>query len=170
MVTLWFTSIMEIRGANPYVLVSRELAEKLKANWRKPMPVPVRVNGQPKEPWQVNMLPVGDGGFYLYLHGDVRRASGAKVGDAVTVEIEFDEAYKNGPQHPMPPAFAEALKQNSNAQASWDALPPSRQKEILRYLAGLKSTEAKERNYKTTLKALSGTPVHFMGRDWHDGS
>lgn len=42
------------------------------------------------------------GSFYLYLHGDVRKASTTKVGDRVHVEVSFDAEYRNGPMHPMP--------------------------------------------------------------------
>ncbi len=45
------------------------------------------------------MMPIGDGSFYLYLHGSVRKASNTKVGDKVSVEIEFDSEYQNGPMH-----------------------------------------------------------------------
>lgn len=81
------------------------------------------------------MMPAGDGSFYLYLNGDVRKASGTAVGDRVRVEIEFDAAYKNGPQHPMPRWFRQALAENPLASKNWTALPPSRKKEILRYFA-----------------------------------
>jgi hypothetical protein len=56
----------------------------------------VRINGKPEKAWRINMMPVGDGSFYLYLHGDIRKASGTAVGDRVRVEMEFDPAYKNG--------------------------------------------------------------------------
>jgi hypothetical protein len=44
---------------------------------------------------RINMMPVGDGRFYLYPHGDVRKASGTAVGDRVRVEIAFDASYRN---------------------------------------------------------------------------
>ena len=170
MATLKLTSIIEIRGVNPYVLVTKEQAAKLKADWRKPMPVLVQVNGLPKEPWSINMMPVGNGDFYLYLHGIVRKAADVNVGDKVTVEIACDSTYQNGPQHPMPVELANSLKQNVTARANWDALSPSRQKEVLRYIASLKSQDALTRNAERALHVLSGKPGHFMGRDWHNGS
>ncbi len=67
---------MKIRGINPYVLVSAVRARKIKPQWRRPLPVLVRINGHPKKtPWRINMMPVGDGSFYLYLHESVRHAS-----------------------------------------------------------------------------------------------
>lgn len=134
------------------------------------MPVLVKVNGWPKEPWHINMMPAGNGEFYLYLHGDVRKASSTQVGDEVIIELDFDESYKNGPQHPMPEPFAAALERVPIAQTNWDKLPPSRQKEVLRYFSGLKSAEARERNMKKALAVLAGKTERFMGRTWHNGS
>ncbi len=169
MATLTFTARIEIIGINPFVLISARRVSKLKPRWRKPMPVLVRVNGKPEKPWPINMMPVGDGSFRLYLHGSVRKASGTDVGDRVRVEVQFDSTYKNGPQHAMPPWFRTALKSNSAAAKNWESLIPSRKKEILRYFAGLKSDEARERNLQRALAVLSGTTGRFMARTWNNG-
>jgi hypothetical protein len=165
---LRFRSVIKINNINPYVLVTAAQAARLKKNWRKPLPVRIRVNGQPQTPWRINMMPIGDGSFYLYLHGNIRKASNTKVGDIVTVEVQFDDAYKNGPMHPMPPWFKAALNQNPRVKQSWDALIPSRQKELLRYFANLKSPEAQARNLKRAIHALSGGQARFMGRSWNE--
>ena len=60
-------------------------------------------------------MPTGTGAFYLYLHGDVRRASRTKVGNLVAVDVEFDTAYRNGPMHPMPAWFRTPLARNRKA-------------------------------------------------------
>lgn len=165
-----FRSIIEINNINPYVLVSSEHAAQLKDSWRKPMPVRIRVNGKPDTPWCINMMPVGDGSFYLYLHGDVRKASDTKVSDVVSVEVAFDDAYQSGPAHPMPSWFSEALDKNEAAQRAWDVLIPSRQKEILRNFARLKSPEAQARNLQLAMHVLSGGQGRFMARDWNVAS
>jgi len=36
------------------------------------MPVLIKINNKPNPPWKINMIPAGNGDFYLYLHGDVR--------------------------------------------------------------------------------------------------
>jgi hypothetical protein len=133
------------------------------------MPVLVRLNGLPRTPWRINMMPAGNGDFYLYLHGIIRAASGTKVGDSVAVELRFDGRYRGGPMHPMPKWFAAALDADERARQAWRALLPSRQKEILRYFAGLKSEAAKARNLQRALQVLSGGAVRFMGRMWRDG-
>ena len=166
MATLRFSSAVRIQGINPYIPVSAARAAALKPGWRKPLPVLVRINRKPTVPWRINMMPVGDGGFYLYLHGDVRRASGTKVGDRVAVELRFDAAYRGGPMHPMPSWFRAALAKNQKARKAWAGLIPSRKKELLRYFFRLKSREARSRNLARALQVLSGKGGRFMGRSW----
>ena len=102
MTTSVFTAAIKMRGVNPFIFVSALRASAIKSGWRKPLPVLVRINDVPAEAWRINMMPAGDGSFYLYLHGDIRKASGTAVGDRVRVESEFDASYQNGPQHPCP--------------------------------------------------------------------
>jgi Bacteriocin-protection, YdeI or OmpD-Associated/Domain of unknown function (DUF1905) len=166
---LRFRAVIKIVGVNPYVSVSAARARSIRPAWRKPMPVLIRINGVPKKSWRTNMMPKGDGSFYLYLHGNVRKASGTKVGDKVDVEIEFDAKYRNGPMHPMPASFRSMLSEDPIAKQAWASLPPSRKKEILRYFAALKSTEARARNLARMIHILSGNDDHFMGRDWKNG-
>jgi hypothetical protein len=165
-----FSAVMRIVDGNPYVHVSARRAARLKPGWRRPLPVLVRVNGEPAEtPWRINMMPVGDGTFRLYLHGDVRKASRTGVGDTVRVEVAFDAAYRNGPMHPMPAWFRVPLSRNARARAAWEALIPSRKKEILRYFSWLKSAEARERNVRRAIAVLSGKNERFMARSWSGG-
>jgi hypothetical protein len=128
---LRFRSPIEINKINPYVRVRPEQAARLRPNWRRPMPVRIQVNGKPDIPWRINLMPVGDGSFFLYLHGQVRKEAGTSVGDVVSLTIEFDDDYKGGPVDPMPPWFGDELQRNPAAQSGGDSLPPSRQKEIL---------------------------------------
>lgn len=168
MTSIQFRSVIEIIGVNPYVRVKATQAARIQRNWRKPLPVRFRVNGKPEKPWRINLMPVGDGSFYLYLHGGVRKASKTKVGDTIAVELEFDDKYKSGPAHPMPPKFSAALNRNRNARQRWNDLTPSLQKEILRYLSRLKSPAAKVRNTRRAIHVLSGGQGRFLGRSWNE--
>jgi len=162
-----FRAKIELRGINPYVLVSAARARRIKADWKRPMPVLVQVNGKPEPAWPVNMMPAGDGSFYLYLDGGVRSASGTDVGDMVEVTVVFDDAYRSGPQHDMLPEFASRLDENPPAKARWDGLPPSLKKEVLRYLANLKSDAARQRNVERAIAVLAGAKERFLARDWN---
>jgi hypothetical protein len=170
MTTSSFIAVIKIRGINPFIFVSALRANTIKPGWRRPLPVLVRINGKPAKAWRINMMPAGDGSFYLYLHGDVRKASGTAVGDRVRAEIDFDPSYRNGPQHPMPSWFKQALSENPYAIKNWQALTPSRRKEILRYFSRLNSPEARVRNLARALHMLSGATGRFMGRAWKNGS
>jgi hypothetical protein len=170
MTTSVFTAAIKMRGVNPFILVSALRASAIKPGWRKPLPILVRINDEPAEAWRINMMPAGDGSFYLYLHGDIRKASGTAVGDRVRVEIEFDASYQNGPQHPMPRWFKQGLAANSQAMKNWAALIPSRKKEILRYFSRLNSPDARARNLAKALHVLSGEAGRFMARAWKNGS
>ena len=166
--SLRFRAVIEIENINPYVVVNARCVSRIRENWRKPLPVRVRINGKPDNPWRINLMPVGDGSFYLYLHGDVREASNTKVGDAVSVELEFDKEYKNGPAHPMPYWFSDALNLNRRAKGAWAELIPSRRKEILRYFSWLKTPAAQSRNVQRAIHVLSGGKGRFMGRSWNE--
>lgn len=166
---LQFTSTIEIFNGNPYIPVDSKKAKELKEGWKKPMPVLVRINKKPSPPWRINMMPIGDGSFYLYLHGDVRKASNTKVGDRVSVEVVFDSKYRNGPMHPMPAWFSTRLDSHPEAKKAWNDLTPSRKKEILRYFSWLKSEEARERNVIKVIEVLSGKTGRFMARTWKAG-
>jgi len=165
-----FDAVIEIQGVNPFVGVSSSQANSLKPGWRKPLPVLVRIHGQSAPAWRTNMMPDGNGNFYLYLHGSMRKASGTKVGDRVRLEVEFDAAYRNGPQHSMPKWFKQELDGNPQAKKNWSALIPSRKKEILRYFSRLVSEDARIRNLARALHVLSGKGGRFMGREWKNGS
>src|SRR5947207_4494405 len=170
MTTSRFIAVIKIRDINPYILVTASRANAVKPGWRKPLPILLRINGKPANAWRINLMPVGDGTFYLYLHGDIRKASGTAVGDRVRVEIAFDSSYRNGPQHPMPRWFKQALAGNPQATKNWTALIPSRKKEVLRYFSRLNSPDARARNLTKALHVLSGKTGRFMARAWTNGS
>lgn len=170
MTSLHFNAEIKIRDGNPYVEISPEQAHELKPDWKRPLPVTVQINGQPEPAWRINMMPAGDGSFYLYLHGDVREASQSKVGDNVMVDVEYDTDYKSGPAHPMPKWFREALTASELAKKNWDALIPSRKKEILRYFSWIKTDEARDRNLERAMHVLTGNPGRFMARAWENGA
>jgi len=167
--TLSFTARIEITGINPYVRVRAEQATALNSEWRRPMPVLVRLNGGPRVRWRTNMMPTGDGDYLLYLHGAMRETSATSVGDVVGVELSFDHEYRGGPTHDVPEWFSSALDHEPVAHSNWIALPPSRQKEVLRYLSTLRSDEARRRNLGRIMRVLHGEAGRYMGRDWIDG-
>lgn len=170
MKSLSFSATIQIYNRNPYIHITKDQAREIKPDWKKPLPVLVQINGTSQKPWSINMMPMGTGDFYLYLHGAVRKASKTKVGDTVQVKVRFDQTYHSGPLHPMPSWFEAALAKNEQAKKNWDALIPSRKKEVLRYFSRLKSSEVQMRNTEKAIHVLSGNSGRFMARSWENGS
>src|SRR6516225_2033583 len=106
---LRFCEVIKIRGINSYIHVNAKIARRLRKTGAKPLPVSVRINGQSKKPWHINMMPVGDGSFYFYLQNTARKTFCTKVGERVAVELSLDDAYQGGPAHPLPEWFRTAL-------------------------------------------------------------
>ncbi len=169
MSSIQFAAVIKLRFDNPYILLSKARHAALNRGWNRHIPVLVQLNGNPTPPWKINMMPIGGGRFYLYLHNDIRKPTGTAVGDRVEVTLWFDEAYKGGPLQEIPGYITDVLRKNAVAQANWYALPPSRKKEVVRYFSGLKSAEAIQDNLKRLLHVLSGASERFLARDWHNG-
>ena len=165
-----FKATIELRGYNPYIAVSREQAAAIAPEWRRPIPVLVQLNGGPSPPWRINMMPVGDGSFYLYLDNRIRRPTKTVVGDEVIVTLGFDAEYRGGPAQDMPDDLAVALLRNITAASNWERLPPSRKKEVLRYLARLQSPAARQSNLERLLNVLEGHEGRYLARQWRNGA
>ena len=102
MAPIEFRETIRINAQNPYVLVNKQNSEDLKNGWKKPMPVIVHINGIPKKPWRINIMPKGEGSVYLYLNSTIRKSSGTNVGDEVSVHLSFNDKYRGGPANLMP--------------------------------------------------------------------
>lgn len=74
-----------------------------------------------------------------------------RIGEIIEVTIQFDP--KDRTIIP-PPAFAEALNENEIAKKAFDALTPSRQKEIVKYIAALKTPESITKNIRRAVASL----------------
>lgn len=152
---LAFIKKIEIIGINPYVEVSENVLEQLfKQSGKDKGPIPVKgmLNGKPFTQTVVKY----QGLWRLYLNTPMREASQTQVGDTVTVTLEYDEEPRTVE---MPEEFKHALAQSKLAQESFEKLPPYRQKEITRYLAGLKTEETLTKNIQKTIDFLEGKPA-----------
>lgn len=85
------------------------------------------------------LVPVGGGNHRLFLNGAVRSAIGKGAGDAVEIRIRLDRRDRT-PE--TPPELQEALAK-SGALAAWEALSPSRRKELLVWLADAKREQTR---------------------------
>jgi hypothetical protein len=141
-----------ILGINPYVLVPPAQLEALfSAAGRHRGPIPITVElGQAS--FRQNLVRYR-GAWRLYLNTPMRRAAGKEVGDQITLGVRYDPAPR---VERVAPAFKRALAAQAPARAAFAALPPSRKKEILRYLNGLKTRASLERNVDVVIRHLRG--------------
>lgn len=155
-----FSAIIRIIGVNPYVPPPRTVLSALFARSGKrkgPIPVQGTIDGHPF----VQTLVKYAGRWRLYVNGPMMRATRRTVGERVEVRIDFDPRERTTP---MPVALEAALRMNPRASEAFRALPPSRRKEIMRYIGRLKSTAAIERNVARAIGFLEGRE-RFAGRD-----
>ena len=139
-------------GINPVVDPPESVLKALfRESGRTKGPIPVRgkLSGAPFTQTLVKFRDV----WRLYVNGVMLKASGTKVGDEVRIEIEFDDS---PPTVDMPAALAKALARHTVARVAFDNLSPYRRKEIVRYIASLRSEKAIEKNLDRVLRQLKG--------------
>ena len=85
------------------------------------------------------LVPVGGGRHRLFLNGAVRSAIGKGVGDSVEIRIRLDRSDRT----PETPMDLQAALAGEGATAFWEALPPSRRKELLVWLADAKRDQTR---------------------------
>ena len=176
--TKTFVALIGISGINPYVEVPEEIVEALGGNrarlrvrlakapkrgeaGRKPGPQglasgdaeQLRAIGRLSEDgwFRTSLVPSKDGPTRLYLDGWMRAEAEVGVGDAVAIWLVEDRAARD---LPLPAPLAEVLAVEPRALRAWEALAPSRRREILSYLNFLKTPAALDRNVQKTLDQL----------------
>ena len=155
-----FEAQIEIIGGNPFVLlpeaVLNHIFEQAQKN-KGPIPVCGTIEGCD----YIQTLVKYQGEWRLYINGPMIKASGKQVGDSTTIQIAFDPRERPTPMHPKLEA---ALNDSPAAQAAFDQLSPSRQKEIKRYINSLKSEDSVDKHVKRAIAFLLGEE-RFVGRD-----
>lgn len=168
-----FSDKIKIIIGNPYVSPPNKVLDgifKQSGKITSPIPVQGKIDGTAFKQTLVRY----QGEWRLYVNIIMAKAAGIKfsksiseiVGTNVKIQLEFDPS---PPVYPMVDFFQKELDKNPTAQANWEKLAPSRQKEILRYFSWLKSDEAKERNLKKAISALTNNTERFMARTWKNG-
>ncbi|MCY3618567.1 MAG: YdeI/OmpD-associated family protein [Acidimicrobiaceae bacterium] len=108
------------------------------------------------------LVPVGGGRHRLFLNSAIRQAIGKGAGDLVEVRIRLDRRDRT-PETPT--ELQEALAEERTI-AAWEALTPSRRKELLAWLADAKREQTRagriERIVQTAIE--QGTPRLESGR------
>lgn len=155
-----FKATIEIIGVNPFVFLPEKVLKavfKQAGKDKGPIPVNGSIDGYLYKQTLVRYR----GHWRLYINGPMLKASGKKVGDRTTLSIAFDPGERT---ISMPPKLNDALLANPKAKAAFDQLPPSRKKEIVRYISFLKTESSVDKNVARAIAFLLGKE-RFVGRE-----
>lgn len=155
-----FKAELKIIDINPFVYVPDAILSDLFTQAGKtkgPIPIRGELNGKPYQQTLVRFR----GEWRLYVNTTMLPDSPQRIGEEVTITVEYDPADRTIEPHPK---LAQALQENPEAQQVFDSLPPSRQKEIVRYFSFLKTEESVDKNVKRAIGFLLGQE-RFIGRD-----
>lgn len=161
--THYFTAKLDIIGVNPFVWVPAPVLEQIFTAAGKnkgPIPVCGTVNGEKYFQTLVRF----DGHWRLYINTKMLKKSPEKIGKILEISIAFDPEERT---IVPPPEWIAALEAHPEAREVFNRLTPSRQKEIVRYIASLKSAESTARNINRAIGFLTGKN-RFIGRDRPD--
>jgi Bacteriocin-protection, YdeI or OmpD-Associated/Domain of unknown function (DUF1905) len=155
-----FEAELEVIGINPFVSVPAPVLEAVfDAAGKRTGPIPICgiVNDAPYRQSLVRYR----GAWRLYVNTTMLKDSPRRVGERLSLTIAHDPV---GRAAPASPEFDRALAENAAAKAVFDALTPSRQREIVRYIAALKASASVDRNVARAIAFLTGEG-RFIGSD-----
>jgi len=105
-----------------------------------------------------SLVPVKDGLYRLYINTITMKGIREMVGQVAELIItpDLSDPVK---EHPMHPRLLEELQRNGLLHR-FDALTPSRRKEILRYLNNIKTPETLEKNIQKAIRQLQAVSAN----------
>ena len=145
-----FTAEINIIGVNPYIPVPDKILQNIfrkSGKSKGAIPIKGTVNGISYKQTLIRY----SGEWRLYINTAMLHHSPKRIGEIIKISVEYDPEPRVINPHPR---FKKALNRNKEAKVVFDKLPPSRRKEIVRYLANLKPEKALEINFFTGYKLL----------------
>ena len=130
-----------------YIEIPKAKASKLKADNRKSFRIKGHIDGHAIQ--KTALLPMGEGNFILPFNASIRKATGKKAGDVVTVKVEVDES-----QLKISADLIRCLKDDPKAYAFFKKLPPSHQHYFSKWIEGAKTPATKTKRITMTLIAF----------------
>ncbi|QBZ98296.1 YdeI/OmpD-associated family protein [Flavobacterium sangjuense] len=155
-----FKAEIGIIGINPFVFVPKEVLKVIFKQAGKDkgyIPIFGTINSKPYTQTLVRYR----GEWRLYINTTMLTNSPKRIGEMIDVSIAFDPNDRTLQPHPE---LVKALQENPEARNTFELLPPSRQKEIIRYISALKTEESIIKNVAKAIGFLNGEN-RFVGRD-----
>lgn len=137
------------KGGWSYIIIDKKNAQKLKPDTRTSFRVKGMLDQHPIQ--KTSLLPVRDGNFMLPINASIRKATGKKAGDKITVSLELDER-----KIVLSAVLLKCLKDDPEARKFFKSLPGSHQKYYSKWVEGAKTANTKAKRIAFCLKAFSG--------------
>lgn len=140
-------------GINAVVDVPKTITAKMKAV-KGYIPVTGKINGYD---FKQTLVSLKDGNYRLYVNMIMLKGGKAQLGDTATFTLKLDKNDRTK-DYPMVKALEKELVKNRLVSV-FEKLTYSRQKEILRYLANLKTEETKKKNIQKVIFQLKSSTI-----------
>lgn len=130
-----FKAKLEIIVGNPFVFVPSKILDSIFEESKKSKgKIPVRGSINGLEFQQTLLRHSGE--WRLYINMVMLKDSPRRIGETLTIELEFDPSDRTVKPHPK---LIQGLAENKEAKYVFDNLTPSSRKEIVRYISFLKT-------------------------------
>jgi len=132
-----------------YIDVPAKIGELLNPGVKKSYRVKGRLDKYPIE--AVALLPMGGGDFIIPMNADIRKGTGKRKGDKITVELEVDH-------HPEPvrsPEFMACLQDDPEAFTFFNSLAKSHREYFMKWIESAKTEQTKSKRIAQSLTGLS---------------
>lgn len=154
-----FKAVIEIIGINPFVFIpEKTLVAVLQKAGKEKGPIPIKGSIN-KNPYRQTLVKYA-GHWRLYINNIMLKDSPKRIGETITISIEFDPDDRKLEMHH---GLKKALEKNKTAKQQFKKLSASRQQEIIRYISNLKTKESVEKNIARAINFLNGNGS-FVGR------
>lgn len=154
-----FKASLEIIGINPFVFIPDEILRSIFIEAKKEkgfIPICGTINGEK----YIQTLLKHKGEWRLYINMTMLKDSPKRIGEEIDVTVSYDPIPRTIEPHPK---LILALNTNKAAKEVFEKLNPSTQKEIIRYIAHLKTEQSVDLNIGKAIGFLLGQNK-FIGR------
>jgi hypothetical protein len=140
-----FEAMLESEDDGVFVVVPDAVVAALEHGRRAP--VKVSLNGFPYR----STIAVYAGRSYLPVRREVREGANLRVGDRITVVVEYDDEPRDVV---LPEALQKALAADPGAAAAFEKVPPSHRREFVLWITEAKRDETRRRRVSQVMSEL----------------
>ena len=144
-----------------FIIIPASVASQISAGSKKSFRVKGLMDGFAIE--AVALLPVGEGHFMLPMNAAMRKGTGKRKGDKITLQLEAD----TNPEPIKSPEFMMCLEDEPAALAFFNSLTRSQREYFLKWIESAKTEQTKAKRIAQSLTGLTrkfdyGTMIRYF--------